>query len=408
MKIVTSILSSPARSRGFLALGLLVALLAGCNQSQANVATRQQQQTEAPQVGVLTLRAREIQQSTELPGRTSAVLTSEVRPQVNGVVLKRLFTEGSEVTEGQQLYQIDQAPYKAAYDTAVAALNKSNAALATDQAKALRYKKLIESEMVSRQDYDDVVATARQAQADIESAKASVEQARINLGYTKVFAPISGRIGHSTVTPGALVTQNQTTALATVTKLDPMYVDLNQSAAILLRLRKEMDAGELESAPGGAAKVTLKLEDGSIYPYTGTLKFTEVTVDQGTGTVLLRALFPNPRHLLMPGMYVHAVIQEGVNRNGLTVPQKAVSRNTRDEATVLVLGEKNTVSVRVIQTGPALGDQWIVTSGLQTGDKVLVDGLQNVRPGMVVRPVDASTAAQAAVGGKPSTDNSAM
>jgi membrane fusion protein, multidrug efflux system len=377
------------RSLIVLYLGLLAALLAGCNQSQASPAQSEQtQKASTPRVGVLTLHAKEVQRATELPGRTSAVLTSEVRPQVSGVILKRLFTEGSEVKEGQQLYQIDPATYKAAYDTAVATLDKGKAALATAQAKAVRYKTLIAGEVISRQDYDDVVATAREAQADIESAEASVEQARINLAYTKVLAPISGRIGHSSVTPGALVTQNQTTALATVTQLDPLYVDLNQSSATLLRLRKEMQGGEIERVADGAAKVTLKLEDGSVYPVSGTLEFTEVNVDQGTGTVLLRALFPNRQHLLMPGMYVHAIIQEGVNHNGLTVPQKAVTRNIREEATVLVLEEDNTVALRVIQTGPAMGNQWVVTSGLQDGDKVLVDGLQNARPGAVVDPVE--------------------
>ncbi|MHC1712326.1 MAG: efflux RND transporter periplasmic adaptor subunit [Solidesulfovibrio sp.] len=349
-----------------------------------------------PQVGVISLKQLDVLRATELPGRTAAVMTSEVRPQVNGVILKRLFTEGSDVKEGQQLYQIDPATYKAAYDNAVAALDKAKAALATAQAKAVRYKKLIDAEMISRQDYDDVVATARQDQADIASAEASVEQTRINLGYTKVFSPISGRIGHSAVTPGALVTQNQTTALATVTQLDPLYVDLNQSSATLLRLRKEMEAGEIERVADGAVKVTLKLEDGSVYPASGTLKFTEATVDQGTGTVLLRAQFPNPHLLLMPGMYVHAVIYEGMDRNGLTVPQKAVSRNTRGEATVLVIEEGNKVALRVIQIGSALGNQWIVTAGLRDGDKVLVDGTQNVRPGSVVEPLEVEGVANAA------------
>jgi membrane fusion protein (multidrug efflux system) len=348
-----------------------------------------------PQVGVVTLKQQEVLRATELPGRTVAAMASEVRPQVSGVILKRLFTEGSDVKEGQQLYQIDPATYKAAFDNAVAALDKAKAALVTAQAKAVRYKKLIDAEMISRQDYDDVVATARQDQADIASAEASVEQTRINLEYTKVFSPISGRIGHSAVTPGALVTQNQTTALATVTQLDPLYVDLNQSSATLLRLRKEMEAGEIERVGDGVVKVTLKLEDGSVYPISGTLKFAEATVDQGTGTVLLRAQFPNPHQLLMPGMYVHAVIHEGLDRNGLTVPQKAVSRNTRGEATVLVLEEGNKVALRVIQTGSAMGNQWIVAAGLRDGDKVLMDGTQNVRPGSVVAPLEVEGVANA-------------
>ncbi|MGE4539167.1 MAG: efflux RND transporter periplasmic adaptor subunit [Desulfovibrio sp.] len=381
----------------FFGIWISLILLAGCSQSPAGASQPSPNgHATVPRVGVLTLRAREVLRATELPGRTSAVLTSEVRPQVSGVVLKRLFTEGADVKEGQQLYQIDPASYQAAYDNAVATLDKSKAALVTAQAKATRYKKLVDADMLSRQDYDDALAIAQETKAEIESGEASVKQARINLEYTKVYSPISGRIGHSSVTPGALVTANQATALATVTQLDPLYVDLNQSSSTLLRLRKEMDAGEIEGLADGAAKVTLKMEDGSLYPITGKLKFTEVTVDQGTGTVLLRAVFPNPSHLLMPGMYVHAIIQEGVNRNGLTVPQAAVRRNTREEAVVLVLEEGNKVGQRVVQTGQAIGDQWVITAGLKAGDKVIVDGLQNIRAGMLVAPVPVADATSAA------------
>jgi len=295
------------------------------------------------------------------------------------------------VKEGQALYQIDPATYQATYASAVAKQERSQAALATAQAKAARYKSLMAVQAVSRQDYDDIVATAKEAQADIGTAKAEVDQARINLQYTKVLAPISGRIGRSTVTPGALVTANQTASLATVTQLDPIYVDVNQSAATMLRLKHEMDSGEIERADNDSVKVTLKLEDGSAYPVSGKLQFAEVTVDQGTGTVLLRAAFPNPRHVLLPGMYVHAVIQEGVDRNGIMVPQKAVARNSHGEPTVLVVGPDNKVALRTIRTGQALGDQWLVNDGLAAGDRVLVDGLQNVRPGTVVRPVEAGT-----------------
>lgn len=381
----------------FFGIWIPLILLAGCSQSPAGASQPSPNgHATVPRVGVLTLRAREVLRATELPGRTSAVLTSEVRPQVSGVVLKRLFTEGADVKEGQQLYQIDPASYQAAYDNAVATLDKSKAALVTAQAKATRYKKLVDADMLSRQDYDDALAIAQETKAEIESGEASVKQARINLEYTKVYSPISGRIGHSSVTPGALVTANQATALATVTQLDPLYVDLNQSSSTLLRLRKEMDAGEIEGLADGAAKVTLKMEDGSLYPITGKLKFTEVTVDQGTGTVLLRAVFPNPSHLLMPGMYVHAIIQEGVNRNGLTVPQAAVRRNTREEAVVLVLEEGNKVGQRVVQTGQAIGDQWVITAGLKEGDNVIVDGLQNIRTGMLVEPVPVADAASSA------------
>ena len=306
-------------------------LVTGCSQSAAGASQPSAAlKTAIPKVGILTMRPQDVQRATELPGRTSAFLTSDVRPQVNGVILKRLFTEGTDVEKGQQLYQIDPAPYQAAYANAVATLAKAKAALVTAQAKATRYKKLVDADMLSRQDYDDAVAIAEETKAEIEADEANTKQARISLEYTKVNAPISGRISHSEVTPGALVTANQTTSLATITQLDPIYVDLNQSSAMLLRLRKEMEAGEIDGVTNGEAKVLLRMEDGSMYPLPGKLKFTEVRVDQGTGTVLLRAVFPNPKHMLMPGMYVHAIIQEGINRNGLVVPQNAVTRNTRD------------------------------------------------------------------------------
>ena len=266
---------------------------------------------------------------------------------------------------------------------------RNQAALTTANAKADRYKPLAVAKAVSSQDYDDAAAAAKEAEADIATARANIEQAKINLAYTKVLAPISGHIGRSTVTPGALVTANQTIVLATVTQLDPIYVDVNHSAATILRLQKELATGEIENAGDGAAKVILKLEDGSTYNLAGKLQFAEVTVDEGTGTVLLRAIFPNPQHLLLPGMYVHANLQEGVNRNGITIPQQAVSRNTHGDATVLVIGDDNKVSLRVIQTGQAVGDQWIVTGGLSAGERVIIDGLQNIRPGATVQPVEA-------------------
>jgi len=388
LKIVTFKSAGPGCA--LLAAGLLLLGLAagGCSQSQADV-SRPKKNTP-PQVGVITIAPRPTMRTTELPGRTTAVLTSEVRPQVSGVILKRLFTEGSEVREGQALYQIDPATYRATYASAQAKEARARAALATAKAKAVRYKSLMSVQAISRQDYDDVVAAAKEAQADIGSARAEVDQARINLEYTKVLAPIAGRIGRSTVTPGALVTANQAATLATVTQLDPIYVDVNQSSATMLRLKHEMETGEIERADNDSVKVTLKLEDGSAYPVSGKLQFAEVTVDQGTGTVLLRAVFPNAKHVLLPGMFVHAVIQEGVDRHGITVPQKAVSRNAQGEATVMVVGRDNTVAVRTIRTGQALGNVWLVTDGLTAGDRVLVDGLQQVRPGAVVTPVEAA------------------
>jgi len=372
-------------------LALVAALLTGCDRKAPAPPA-----APPPQVGVVTVHPEPVECTTDLPGRTSAVLTSDVRPQVSGVILKRLFTEGSEVTEGQQLYQIDPATYQASYDSATATLAHNEAALADANAKAARYKPLAAAQAVSKQDYDDAAASAREAQADIASARASIEQARINLDYTKVLSPISGRIGRSSVTPGALVTANQTTALATVTELDPIYVDVNESSTTLLRFRQELAAGKIESGGDSAAKVTLKLEDGSSYPLPGKLQFAEVTVNAGTGTVLLRALFPNPQRLLLPGMYVHAELQEGVNRDGILVPQQAVSRNPHGDAVVLVVGDGNKAEPRILATGPAVGDQWVVTGGLKAGERVIVDGLQEVRPGTTVQPVPAgSTAANA-------------
>jgi membrane fusion protein, multidrug efflux system len=363
---------------------LLPALMSACGRTPVAPPA-----SPPPRVGVLAVHPEPVERVTQLPGRTSAVLTADVRPQVNGVILKRLFTEGDDVKEGQQLYQIDPAPYQASYDSAVATLAHDEAALADANAKEARYKPLAEAQAVSEQDYDDATASAREAHADIAGARAAIEQASINLRYTKVLAPISGRIGHSTVTPGALVTANQTSTLATVTQLDPIYVDLNQPATTLLRFQQELATGAIEKADHGAAKVTLKLEDGSTYSLAGRLEFAEVNVNEGTGTVWVRAIFPNPQHLLLPGMYVHAEIVEGVNRNGILVPQEAVSRTVHGDAVVLVVGDGNKAEQRILTTGPAVGDQWVITGGLKPGEQVIVNGLQKVHPGMTVRPVAA-------------------
>jgi membrane fusion protein, multidrug efflux system len=357
-------------------------LLSGCSKKQAAPAA-------APsQVGVITVHTQPVARITDLPGRTSAVLTSEIRPQVSGVILKRLFVEGSDVKAGQPLYQIDPATYQASYDSAVATLKHAQAQLATDQAKAARYKPLAAAQAVSEQDYDDAVAATLEDQADIASAKALLDQAQINLQYTKMYAPISGTIGASSVTPGALVTADQATPLATVTQLDPIYVDVNESSSTWLRLKQEQDSGKLETQPDGSTKVSLLLEDGSTYPLSGRLEFSDVNVDEMTGTVLVRALFPNPNHLLLPGMYVHAQINEGVNKDGILIPQQAVSHDTHGDATVLLVGARNMVSQHVIQVSSNVGSDWIVTGGLQPGDKVIVDGLLNATPGQAVSPVD--------------------
>ncbi len=343
------------------------------------------------QVGVLTLKPQAVALTTELPGRTEAYLTADVRPQVSGVITKRIFTEGADVTIGQQLYQIDPATYKATYDTAMATLQYDRAALATAQAKTKRYKPLAAAQAVSRQDYDDAVAGSGEAAANIATAMASIEQANINLAYTKVMAPISGRIGRSTVTPGALVTSGQTTALATITQLDPIYVDVTQPAMTLLRLQHELAAGQLQRTGPNQAKVTLLLEDGSTYPEPGTLQFSEVNVDTGTGTVLLRAIFPNPDHMLLPGLYVREKLEEGMNENAILVPQQAVSRNTHGDATVLLVGPDNKAALRVVQATRAIGANWLVTSGLAAGDRVIVDGLQQLRPGTEVQATETTT-----------------
>jgi membrane fusion protein (multidrug efflux system) len=342
----------------------------------------------AVQVGVVTLQPQQVSVTTELPGRTTAFLTADVRPQVNGLITKRIFIEGADVKAGEQLYQIDPAIYQATYDSAVATLAHNQAALASARAKSARYKPLAAAQAVSRQDYDDAVAATAEAVADIGTAQASIEQAKINLVYTKVTAPISGRIGRSSVTPGALVTANQTTVLATVTQLDPIYVDLNQPATTLLRLRQELATGKLQKVGPNQAKIELILEDGSKYPVPGTLQFSEVTVDQGTGTVLLRAIFPNPDHMLLPGLFVRAELVEGVNDNVLLVPAQAVSRNTHGDPTVLVVDKDNKAVLKIVQTSRIVGNKWVVTGGLVAGDKVIVDGLQKVQSGAMVQATE--------------------
>ncbi len=365
---------------------LLIAamFLGGCHRKPAAAAGA----PPAAEVGVVTLKARPVTFITELPGRTTAVLTADVRPQVNGLILKRIFVEGAEVKAGDQLYQIDPATYQATYDSAVATLAYDQAALVTARAKSARYKPLAAAQAVSRQDYDDAVATAGEAVATIGIAQAAIEQARINLTYTKVKASISGRIGRSAVTPGALVTAGQTTVLATVTQLDPIYVDVIQPATTLLRLRQELAAGKIQQTGPNQAKIELVLENGSKYPVSGTLQFSEVTVDQATGTVVVRAIFPNADHLLLPGLFVRAELQEGTDDQALLVPQVGVSHNTHGDPTVLVVDKDSKAALKIIQTSRAIGDSWVVTGGLAPGDKVIVDGLQKIRPGAEVHATE--------------------
>jgi membrane fusion protein (multidrug efflux system) len=338
-------------------------------------------------VGVIIIKAQPVSWTTQLPGRTVAEMTADVRPQVSGLILKRLFTEGEEVAAGQQLYQIDPATYQASYDTALATLAYDQAALTTARIKAERYRPLAAAQAISQQDYDDAAAGAAEAVANVASARASVEQALINLDYTKVRAPISGHIGASSVTPGALVTADQTSVLATVTHLNPIYVDVEEPSTLRLQLEQGFANGNMKKDANGDVPVGLQLEDGSMYKSIGALQFTEVTVDESTGTVLLRATFPNPDHFLLPGMYVHAVLSQGVHQNGIVVPQQAVSHNTHGDATVLLVGGGDKVVLQIIQTGAVVDNQWVVTSGLKAGDRVIMDGLTGLDPGDTVTPV---------------------
>lgn len=342
-----------------------------------------------PQVGVITVEARSLPLTRELPGRIAAQMVSEVRPQVTGIVQKRLFSEGALVKAGEVLYQIDPATYQAALDSAQASLERAEASLASTRLKAQRYQELVKIQAVSQQESDDAAAALKQGLADVNAAKAALASARINLAYTRVTAPISGRIGRSAVSPGALVTANQASALATVQQLDPIYVDLTQSSASLLQLRRALAEGRLKQAGPAAAQVDLVLEDGSHYAHSGALKFSEVSVDPGTGAVTLRAQFPNPQGELLPGMYVRAQVPQGVADEAITIPQRAVVRDHRGQPTAYVVTADNTVELRELQAGQTLGDQWLIAAGLKAGDRLVLDGLQKIRPGQTVEVLPA-------------------
>lgn len=341
-----------------------------------------------PTVTVVDLHARPVSLTTELPGRVSAYRIAEVRPQVNGVILRRLFKEGDLVAAGQQLYQIDPAPYEATLASARATLAHARASVTAAKLTADRYQALSEAHAVSRQDYDNAVATLLQDEADVASGQAAVRAAEINLAYTKMYSPISGRTGRSSVTEGALVTANQATSLLTVTQLDPVYVDLTQPSTTLVRLKRELATGQLRHVDGNAAPAQLLLEDGSAYESSGVLEFSEVTVDQGTGSVTLRAIFPNPSGLLLPGMFVRATIQEGVREGAVLAPQQGISHGPDGSASALLVGANDTVEKRSIELDRAIGDQWVVSKGLAAGDRLIVGGLQKIKPGqqVTVRP----------------------
>jgi len=339
-----------------------------------------------PEVAVMTVQPKEVVITTELPGRTSAYQIAEVRPQVSGIIQKRLFTEGAEVKAGQPLFQIDPALYQAALDNAEAALARSEAQLPAIQLRASRFKDLLEQNAVSQQDYDDAAAALKQVQADIQFGKASVETARINLQYTTITAPISGRIGKSNVTEGALVTAYQPLALATIQQIDPIYVDVTQSTADILRLRQQMEKGQI-GQNGKNRQVRLLLDDGTEYPLKGTLQFRDITVDPSTGSVTLRMTFPNPKGILLPGMFVRAIVQEGINKKAILVPQQAVMRDPQGNFIVFLVDDKGIVQPRPITVDRAIGSDWLVSSGLAPGERVIVEGIVKVKPGMHVKTV---------------------
>jgi membrane fusion protein (multidrug efflux system) len=344
-----------------------------------------------PEVGVVTLHPQPVTITTDLPGRTVAYRIAEVRPQVSGVILKRLFTEGGEVKAGQQLYQIDPAPFQANLESAQAALAHAHATLTSARLLAQRFQPLAEAHVVSQQAYDNATAAHEQAMADVASAKAAVDTARINLAYTRVLSPISGRSGRSSVTEGALVGANQSNALVVVQQLDPIYVDVTQPSTLLLRLQRALASGQLKKIGDNQAQAKLIQEDDTLYEQTGQLQFAEVTVQSGTGSVTLRSVFPNPQHILLPGMFVHEQLEEGINDQGLLIPQQAVTHNQRGEASTIVVLPDNKVSTRVIKTERTIGDQWLVSKGVAAGDKVVVSGLQRITSGVVeVRPTEVS------------------
>jgi membrane fusion protein (multidrug efflux system) len=376
------------RNLALVAVGVFgVCLLTACD-SNAPGASAGQGPVE---VGVVSVSTRNVPLVAELPGRTTAYRKAEVRPQVAGIIQKRLFEEGAEIKAGTQLYQIDSATYRAAYATAQAELARAEANLAAAKAREARYKDLISAKAISQQDYDDALATLGQSNASIAAGKAAVETARINLKYTEVLAPIDGVIGKSEVTEGALVTSGQAQVLATIQQLDPIYVDVSQSANELLQIRRQMMNGSISADE--TAKVRLLLDDGSVYEHEGSLQFSEVGVNESTGTVTLRAIFPNPDRLLLPGMFVRTQLQEGVRADAISVPQQGVTRDRAGNATALVVDSEGKVELRQLKTSRAIGDQWLVEEGLAVGDQLIVEGLQKIAPGAPVKAVPSPIAA---------------
>jgi membrane fusion protein, multidrug efflux system len=362
-------------------LVLSLPVISGCRGRQNQMAT------PPPEVGVITIQSAPLPITTELPGRIDPVRTAQVRARVAGILLKRVFTEGSDVTAGEVLFQIDPAPLQAIYDGAKASLASAEANLKQAQALADRYEKLVKINAVSKQDYDNAVAAAAQDNASVLVAKAALETASLNLGYATVTAPISGRIGQALVTEGALVGQGEATEMAVIQQMDPIYFDFTESSTELLKLRQEFDNGQLKKVAPDEAKITLLLEDGTVYPREGKLLFSDVTVDPTTGMVTLRAEFPNPDDLLLPGMFARAQLEQAVDSNAITVPQRGVAYGANGKPTVTVVTPDNKVEVRPVTVSSAEDNKWIVTSGLKAGDRVILEGLQKVQPGMTVKPV---------------------
>jgi membrane fusion protein (multidrug efflux system) len=348
-----------------------------------------------PQVTVVTLKEQPVTLRRELPGRTNAFLVAEVRPQVGGVLKKRLFEEGSLVKAGQPLYEIDDAIYRAQLESAQATLAKAEATVAAAQLAADRARELIKIDAVSRQEYDNAISSSGQATADVAAGKAAVANASVNLSYAHLTAPISGRIGKSSVTVGALVTANQAAAMATIQQLDPIYVDVNQASSEWLHLKQEIDSGRAQSGAADSP-VTILLTDGRTYAQKGKLQFADITVDPTTGDFLLRAIVPNPNGELLPGMYVRALLDEGVLSKGVLAPQQGITRDPKGNATALIVNAQGKVETREVKVSRTVGDQWLVDDGLASGDRVIVEGLQKVQPGIAVKAVEAAPAADVA------------
>jgi membrane fusion protein (multidrug efflux system) len=374
----------PRRRAGHLSLAaLLAALVSGCGGQGPG------QQRPPATVGVVTVEPQPVVLTTELPGRTSPYEVAEVRPQVGGIIRARLFQEGSIVRAGQLLYQIEPAPFRAAYDQAKAQLANAEANLVATRLKAQRFATLMKQDSVAAQDYDDAEAAFKEAAATVQQDRAAAEAARINLGFTRITAPITGRIGISMVTKGALVTANQPTALDTIQRLDPIYVDVTQSVAEVVALRRQIALGQVNAGAPDSAEAHLTLDDGASYPLAGRLQVTDVTVDQSTDAVTLRALFPNPSGLLLPGMFVRATIVEGVDPAGLLAPEQGVGHDQKGQPTALVVNGKGVVEVRQLRVAQTVANKWLVTSGLNPGDRVIVEGTQSAEPGAHVRAVAA-------------------